>query len=1255
MSTENRKKVFRSSSINLAEWKCTADADAIERQRVLVQLNGALKTYADGRVINWYAHEVELQEDSSLYQIYYPGQILLTQLLQTSPVRSALSQERADDHNGLVRVTHDGKMEVRSDRGWVDLVAAGHFKYSSSSTDSIKLIADVARAAGGYIWPDSDITLDQWFKFHDVKPPENLASVKNLIEFFKFDPPVLEPSNYWEYIHSDDQTYATLSKEQLSAIRAVQPKLMGERKLLEVLNRVVGHAAGTHQNAARRINELFSHPESMRLARDYLKELGWFGVNEGQIVSQNTLRQLLITALLVELDPSLLNVQNRRSVGGYDLYAPTNAERQASIVREELTAFLWAKGWVDLDAPLIVHLLLARSAPEFLVMDVPPSVTLGSIAWIHFCRAVVIVETAKEGASRVLTYEQIMAYADLEPISNAQQHMRDLALIDPIVSWALINQVITQTELDQAEEACARRAIEAFEQHAEKFVQIARAFSTPLPSRANIAREALRIAAPGCDTLDEKALSEKGGQQVMSMVDLHQSGDLVTGKWDRRTVRLVTNGIPRPSINYNPSGISLFTRYPKLLQLKSCDEELDRRLAVHLVDLNAAMQSSVKLALAQMPESDLNAFLNAEINFFTVRESAVYIKKRRIGGPFEGEFPRETQQSRDAATGRFGLVMCASYNNAFICYELFTSRAEFRKNDALGALITREGKLNQASRMDFNASEKDHLNIIATQSLPLDVKRYTHATAQNTSVSSSMAIIDKFGTLPKPRTSSASKPGFYQKFNDPKVARIAEFIVQHRPFMHPKELRELVRIPTPLELSRDDGERLLTYFIDLVVPFKKCIEDIATGEHDAVVDGIYGCLMDGIGLIGTVAGASSKALSISAKAISTTSKAAKLTKLAFTSAVSLFNPLDGVPSGLQAGGRLVHKGWLRFNKNTHEIVAKANTQLHRLSGRRQSYDLIDASNCPPLGLGTWRPQGVAGEAVAVLAARSNNNKWYALNRRGNLWGQSLEGFAYQAPVQLPYSPKTLPTSYTRTFIEKSLPRARAKIDEAIATFSRHDFKRDREQVMKILFGDTSAVATERLVNYLRLIRFDFAGFSLSNIALDALKNPDALASFDVDSYKRWKNAGSITGSDIAFVEIYTQNLNKHFVKLGFNHDVVADDLIHELFHASAQTQDVGYAIDADYENHSGQRLDVAALLNLASGCLPVADADTVCHEASKAFENADSLGLATSLLSQLTTDKASYERNMMTISAALAASGGKAIVEPVIITLNKPR
>lgn len=120
MNDKARNKTFWSSAVALSEWKSRDEADAVERQLVLTQLEAALSQYTDDQKINWYGHEVELQTGSSLFEIYNPGSLLLNELLATGPVFGAIAREGASDHDGLLRVTPDGKMEVRAVRGgWI--------------------------------------------------------------------------------------------------------------------------------------------------------------------------------------------------------------------------------------------------------------------------------------------------------------------------------------------------------------------------------------------------------------------------------------------------------------------------------------------------------------------------------------------------------------------------------------------------------------------------------------------------------------------------------------------------------------------------------------------------------------------------------------------------------------------------------------------------------------------------------------------------------------------------------------------------------------------------------------------------------------------------------------------------------------------------------------------------------------------------------------------------------------------------------
>ncbi|MGF6281470.1 hypothetical protein [Pseudomonas silensiensis] len=1241
---------------------CLAD---YEQKLILDKLNGCLTDCSSDKTIDWFDYEMELKQGSSLYEIYVPGSVLFNELLNTVAIRSALTQENMGDAE-LIRVTHSGKLEVYDGHGWRDLVALGYFDHRKAVRASMEILADIAKEAGGCLWADNIVIVDQWLQFYGFHVPKTVAQLTNLIGYFEFDCPEVDHfGNYWGQIITDDQSLIVLSAEQLNDIRQATAKLItADKKLLDTLYRETGGTVATHDNAAECIVRLAKYPAAQACAMKLLKELDWFGATSGQDVSAQGLGQLLITAILLEVYPHIGNAQARKSIGGFDLYAPTHVERSSSVVRKDLETFLHSKGWVNpVVAPLASHLLLAEIAPEFLVKGVPSSLMMGSVGWVSFCVGVALVEAVTKGASRVLTYTQIMAYAELEPVSDPLARLRDLAMLDPIVDWALMNDVVTTTELKQAEKETTERAMTKFEEYVDR-THLARAYTSAIPSRKDIARAAIRGVEPTC-ALEDKTLYQQpglpGSHTAMSMVDLHMSGDLVGGEWDLLGVFPDEHAYGAPDLlssitnqkhegYYDPSIVSIHKSYPRLQRLEPNDHKYHRQLRGYLGSLNNAVVRNVKMALSHMPPFDLETFLKGKITFFTLRGPAIETSSSRFGGPFTIKKNYETQQGKDAVTGRFGIVMCAAHGNTVTCYELFTLRGELRRNNTLGALIANTGKLQGVARVDFKGDLTAQQIPMDPERLPIILSEYTDGLVEASSASSSVAIIDKLGELAAPATPSERKQSVYQNFENPQLVRIAKFIVNHRPMMTFDELEAVATVPTVLETQRKKGEETATYIVDLVVPFKKCIEDLSSGEHNRMVDGMYGCVMDVIAVGGGLVGAGAKALSISAKAISMASKAVRLTKLAFVTSVSLFNPVDGVPTALFGVGKLVHKGALRFNRQAQEMLGLAQSQLHKLNGRHKTYDLVRAANSADItGQGTWRPHGVTGNALTVVAGRKAH-QWYALDRLGKPWGPKLKNFTFQAPIRLPRFNKTLPVSYTRRFIEQSLPLARTKIDNAINVLTRLDLTKQRNAIIKVMLGSNSSDAFERLLNYLRLVRADFAGLSISNIFLDPLKNTNNIAAFNMDDYKQWKAAKD--QADTKFIEIYTPNINKHFIGLGFNHDVVADDLIHEVFHGAAQTDDVSYARDAGRNGERGQLLDVAALLNLASGHLPVSDEGRACHASSKAFENADSLAVTTSLLSQLFTDKGSYELNMSILRGALEANPGSAIDEPVLITLN---
>ena len=515
-------------------------ADAAERQSVLSLLPTIIEEQEGDGDYSWQGYELELVEGSSLYEVHMPGRVAWNHLANYTVVMDELRRHRPKNM-AATRINENSGLEIFREGSsvWevvdVDIVQKSHYY------QKLLVIGDIARQAGGYVYTEDLVDVEQWLKFHDLAVPRNASEVQNLIALFEFDPDVDELGNYWGQLVSDDPSLAVLSTEQRTAIRQVTPLVANNTKLLDKLYRETGRGLATHDNAAERMVQLVKHPVAQASARTLLEALGWFGAQSGQAVSSQDLEQLLITSLLLDLYPTLGSTQERKSIGGFALYTPGNVERSPAIVREELQAFLYTKGWVDpAAAPLACHLLLAEIAPEFLVRGVPSALTMGSVAWVTFCHGVALAEAVRKGASRVLTFAQIMAYVELEPVSEPLSRLRDLALIDPIVDWALMNGVISASELTQAAKETTEQAITAFQEYAENFTHLARVYSSPMPNRETIAREALQGAVPECDFLDDKVLYQHPGLYAspnpMSMVGLHMSADLTGGQWDFRAV-----------------------------------------------------------------------------------------------------------------------------------------------------------------------------------------------------------------------------------------------------------------------------------------------------------------------------------------------------------------------------------------------------------------------------------------------------------------------------------------------------------------------------------------------------------------------------------------------------------------------------------------------------------------------------------------------------------------------------------------------
>lgn len=1221
----------------------------VESDRIFRTLQDAI--YNSAEPYDLADYEIDLEPGSSLYQLHVLASALLNKLI-AEPFIQQESRRVTGKPLPPAFVNSQGSLFIFG-KDWEAITSVVHQNASAHAT--LKCLTDIAKQLGGLVASTNTAEIAQWMKFHDLNVPTSLERIINLKDFFDFKLPDVDAlGNYWTQILSVHEGQAVLTIEQQASIRTLTKRFFpGNKRLLDKLYEdALNSPEVDWDQAGNLIKTLLAHPSSRTLAKRYVVELGWYGATPEEPMDNSDLDQLLITAVILDLNPDI-NEQSRSPFGTFELYNPDYVDLPAMLVRADLERYLVTNCGISWAAKsLAAHLLLANVAPEFLIQGLPASLTVGSIGWVTFSRTVGLIEAQAQGASRLMTYSQVMEYAAIDPVGPAQETLSGLAAITAIVDWALSNSVISLAQLQQSEAEASNTAVRQYSFFVEELNHAALVFSRPVPTRRVSALAHLQKFLPGCDFLETEMMAEVDPSiphrpyskdvplnsfrvPLMSMVDLHMSGDLVKRGW---------NGVY----------LDLFKTYPALVSdLKRNPLNYLDPLYQYSVQLNKALATNVKLALAKLDEADQKKLQQSELTFYTVRSPAtVHIENAQTQN---SEFysyqsdAKETQELIDAAAGHYGVVMCARYLGETTCYELLPLHGACVKNNALWRFINVPELRNAAPRTAFRGDIKAHREPVSTRNLPLNIRNYTHG-SEWAPAGNSAVILDKLGVIPAPVMSVEFKKGIYQRFDYRHFADIAEFLALHRPFATFAELKVLAYEPTKLEKLISESTRDREFVLNLLVPFRACIQDLRSGESTRIVRGVIGCIMDAITVIGGVVGSASKITGIMMRTASSSAKVASIAKELLLLSVATFNPLDGLKTYASLGGKLLLKGGMRLSSTGLHTLKSANKQIHTLTGTADSYDLVKASKRTDLAQGTWIPKDSSATAI-VWACRSRTNQWHAVNRFGRPWGEQLKNFRNLGEIRLPRLDKQLPVSYTRAILENVLAAGRKKIDAAVRVLSETTPNISVRQLCTLLLGNSGV---EAAYNILMAEKSYFGAVSMRDFVLDETDKDQDVITLDFSEFQAWKTAGQFK-SQTPFIHVLCADFNDRFRDNRLNEGVLADDLLRSVFHAGDGIVDLSVAQPMPTTDSRFQQWDVAPLMNLAGGHHPIADEGfpTRYHRPDDALKNTDSWTMLTTLLSQLETDPTTFARNLSTMAAALELYGKGRIAQRVPIHLNR--
>lgn len=350
------------------------------------------------------------------------------------------------------------------------------------------------------------------------------------------------------------------------------------------------------QDPALALQKLLDSPKAQALGQALQAHLN--GVS-----SSTSVYDYVLSALQLGLDRESAWFPQRDHIAGWPLNDPTHAKQSPSTVAKCLSVYLVETGRATAGtAKLATHLLLSRVAPQYLIKDIPKSVTIGSVAWVNLSIAAAAVEAERPGAVATMTFAEVMAHAStLEGRSQATEYAQITALVD----WGVINGEIVKSPSDTYTPEQLDKVRTAFNEQLSERLTASKALDKEIPTREGVARG--KIAEKGAifgNFLEEKVLGTdqyRGTAEQLGLGGLHSLLD----------VAMMDLPNPRPFKSTDPSfPIEALNANPRF----GVTEAFDQQFKSVMDEKKAAVNTTVRHMLSQLSPEDQQIFEYGKIS-----------------------------------------------------------------------------------------------------------------------------------------------------------------------------------------------------------------------------------------------------------------------------------------------------------------------------------------------------------------------------------------------------------------------------------------------------------------------------------------------------------------------------------------------------------------------------------------------------------------------------------------------------------------
>ncbi|MGL6241549.1 hypothetical protein [Pseudomonas sp.] len=864
-----------------------------------------------------------------------PGHVCLRRLIGQTEI-SRILKEQSIPETAVFQVDEQGRLSyayqnLSSREHQSVTVTVTYFSTPVDITDAftglvdfeedLKLLAQTARLTGGFVTSSKQIAIGQWLRFHGVAIPITEEGARELLDLLTFATlPNNSPyGNYWQLLDSPKDSPFELTEENRSIIRdTIELYTEGEIPLATLYGRALQVEAESPDTLpsgqSYRLKRLIDITVLLAdQGQAYIDALGWFADKSGALPTEQFIEQLLIAVMLLDLDPDLDSANT--SFAGFDLYAKHHLLARPSEVRAQLENHLVSQCKLDnVIAPLVAEWVLGGMAPEYLALDHPSNLRIGTLAWVVFTQAVHFAEAIEPGVSRSMTYQHLLGFAQASELTPELKAVFAANSADPVITWALMNTLIARNSEGDLSQQAVTLAMEEYQQQVDMMTSALSDLGSPLPQRKSLALKELISRVPDCDP-DELLVKHRGtgggaGRKV-SIVDLYLGDELHTEEWDR------------------VNGSSVYQTYPDLVHLYPVAGLYEQVIHNHHIAMTDALSAIIKVTFSQLGLLDRQFIEEGHLGLYCVQDYTT-TRFTDIANPVHATRPLTPLPGK---TGRYGVLICAALDSELRCYQLFPMRMECVYSEELSKifrpLVMTDGATAKAVFVDHKSPLEGRL----------DIQAFRANTAPRSDYKSAFFIrkIGEFNTS----SADADTTTPNRNFRSTRKAAIADLIAKENPYFTELELTQLGLDQTEREKAIERTDALFTFILNLIIPFKECVEELSSGDASRQRGAILGCVMDAASLFVSVAAVGIKVAAISTKATTLVSKLLLASKVVAATTLSLFNPVDGVPQLLKGGGKLLGRGVKKLGAHALSFPHLAQRQLRYLAGSN-TYELLRA-------------------------------------------------------------------------------------------------------------------------------------------------------------------------------------------------------------------------------------------------------------------------------------------------------------------------